>query len=93
MSGSSELSDALNPYYYHSRQPSGIDSAANSNDAYPVGFTANYPGNTHNINPPVHTIQTESVPYVPHRSELENAVNPTVATQTSPIRPSHSARP
>ena len=90
MPGSSELSDALNPYFFQSKEPFPTNQHPNSSsndDRRPIyaDSTTNY---AQYVSPP-----TEPAQYVPHRSELENAINPDVATQALPPQQPPTVRP
>jgi hypothetical protein len=88
---SSELSDALNPYYYANAQTASV----NENDPNPgeaTNYTTSHALNPHVVNSPLAGSQTRPASDVPHRSELQGAINPSLDGQPLPERPTQPTR-
>ncbi|KAI5123430.1 hypothetical protein M0805_006135 [Coniferiporia weirii] len=78
MQGSSELSDALNPFFYRDAHSTSLPALQNYDQHLNVSAAPN-----------VHQQQqqTAAPPYTPHRSELADAINPTAVSPVPLARP------
>ena len=94
MYGSSELSDALNPNLAQRRRSTYVSSNSNApsiHEGSPIPVSQHYP-----VQQPVYYPTVNETPiatpiatpvYAPHRSELEDAINPAYTSQPPAVVP------